>query len=125
MIHKVLLVDDEPGFLALALGMLYDERNIQVVGHAATGEEALALLPELRPEVVIVDVNMPGMSGFEVAGRVREASPAIRLIMVSTSHDPQYDSLARSVGAVAFLSKHKFSAAGVLAVLEEPTRKQA
>ena len=119
MSHKVLLVDDEREFLDMAGDLLRRDPNIAIVGHAESGEEALTLLATLKPEVVIIDVNMPGMGGFEVAGRLLEIAPSTRLIIVSTSDDPEYESTARSVGAVAFLTKKSLSASAVLAALAD------
>ncbi len=119
MNRKIMLVDDEPDFVELAKDLLQHEPDLTVVGHAASGKEALALLPTLKPEVVILDVNMPEMGGFEVAGRLLNVSPSTKVILVSTIDDPQYDSMAQSVGAAAFLTKKRFSAEAVLAALNQ------
>jgi two-component system response regulator DegU len=76
-------------------------------------------MPNLNPNVAIVDVQMPRMSGFEAARRLLDASPELRVILVSAHTDPQYEPLAQSVGAVGFLSKRAFSADEIVRLLDE------
>jgi DNA-binding NarL/FixJ family response regulator len=114
---SILLVDDQAAFRGLARALLGGHPTISIVGEASSGEEALALLPELKPEAVILDVQLPGMNGFETAWRLLEASPGIRIVIIS-GYDFQYEALARSVGAAAFLPKKQFSAEAVLRALE-------
>ena len=81
--RAVLLVDDQPDFLRLARELLDGHAGIRVVGEVTSGEEALALVPALAPDVVVLDVEMPRMHGFEAARRLRAAAPGL------TSDDPQ------------------------------------
>ncbi len=112
----VLVVDDQAAFRGLVRVLLAARAGISVVGEASSGEEALALLPTLKPEVVILDVQLPGMNGFETAWRMLDASPGLRVVMVS-AYDFQYQALARTVGAVGFLNKRQFSAESVARIL--------
>ena len=114
---SILLVDDQAAFRQLARSLLSGQPHISIVGEAASGEEALTLLPTLKPEAVILDVQLPGMNGFETAWRLLDASPGIRVLIIS-GYDFQYEALARSVGAVAFLPKKQFSAEAVLNALD-------
>jgi DNA-binding NarL/FixJ family response regulator len=116
--RAVLLVDDQPDFLRLARELLGGHVGIRVVGEATSGEEALALIPALAADVVVLDVEMPGMHGFETARRLLAAAPRLAIVMVSNTNEPQYAQLARAVGARAFLAKHDFSARALIHLLE-------
>ncbi len=117
--RKVLLVDDQPAFLDLARGLLQECPNLVVVGQATGGEQALTCAQTLRPDVALVDVLMPGISGFKLAQRLREQIPQLKVIVVSAVDDPLYPRLARAAGAVGFLSKKALSAEAVVALLEQ------
>ena len=94
---RVLLVDDDPAFLE-AMSATAADRNIAIVGTARSGEEALELVDDLRPDVVVLDVLMPGMGGVEAARICRERHPACRIILISGSifqeHIPDLAELA-------------------------------
>ena len=81
---RVLLVDDSEPFRNL-LAEVAVAAGFEVAGTAASGEEAVRLFEELRPDVVIVDVRLPEMSGYEVADRVRAVSAAARVVVVSAA----------------------------------------
>jgi len=81
---RVLLVDDDEAFLG-ALTAAIDDQQIAVVGTAGSGEEALARVEELQPDVIVLDVLMPGIGGVEAARRCRERHPGCRLILISGS----------------------------------------
>jgi DNA-binding NarL/FixJ family response regulator len=117
--RKVLLVDDQPAFLDLARGLLQECPGLVVVGQATGGEQALTCAQALRPDVAVVDVLMPGISGFKLAQRLREQMPQLKVIVVSAVDDPLYPRLARAAGAVGFLSKKALSADAVVALLEQ------
>jgi two-component system invasion response regulator UvrY len=114
---SILLVDDQAAFRQLARALLSVHPAVLIVGEAASGEEALALLPALKPDAVILDVQLPGMNGFEAAWRMLDVSPGLRVVMIS-GYDFQYEALARTVGAVAFLPKKQFSSEAILQALE-------
>ena len=80
----MLLVDDDEAFLG-ALTAAIDDQQIAVVGTAGSGEEALARVEELQPDVIVLDVLMPGIGGVEAARRCRERHPGCRLILISGS----------------------------------------
>ena len=81
---RVLLVDDDEAFLS-ALTAVIADRNIAVVGTAGSGEEALERAEELQPDVIVLDVLMPGIGGVEAARRCRERHPECWLILISGS----------------------------------------
>lgn len=118
MALTALLVDDQSQFLQLARDLLKNDPRIAVVGEAKGGEEALALVKSLKPDVVILDVHMPGMHGFEVAQALLNANPGLRIVMVSSLDVPEYREISHAVGAAGFISKKEFSKEALLKMLQ-------
>ena len=81
---KVLTVDDHPTFRGVARDLIAATPGFESVGEAASGEEALAAVEVLAPQLVLLDVRMPGMDGIEVARRLRASHPATVVVLVST-----------------------------------------
>ncbi|MFB8189823.1 response regulator [Microbacterium sp. NPDC055988] len=101
-----LLIADDQALVRGALGALLDlEPDLTVVGMASDGAEALRLAEELRPEVCLMDVQMPGMDGVEATRRIREASPQTRILVVTTFARPGYLRAALDAGASGFIVK--------------------
>lgn len=115
--RQVLLVDDDPHFVELARMLLARDPELSIIAAAASGEDAVALCPVHKPDLVIVDVQMPGINGFETARRLLGASPALNIIIVSGYEDPTYRSLAESIGALGFIVKKQLSPQAVKAML--------
>jgi DNA-binding NarL/FixJ family response regulator len=113
MTCSIVVVDDEPAFLDVARSLLSQLPGVTVVGTATSGEQALELYSSLRPEVVIMDVQMPGMSGFEVARRLIRQGAAVRVLMMSAHDEPQYEAIARAAGAEGFMTKKAFLSDGI------------
>ncbi|MFD1542686.1 response regulator transcription factor [Nonomuraea guangzhouensis] len=102
---RVLLADDQAlvrGALAAMLGL---EPDIEVVATVATGAEAVAAARRTRPDVALIDVQMPGMDGLEAAAELRAALPSCRVIMCTTFGRPGYFTRAMVAGAVGFVVK--------------------
>jgi CheY-like chemotaxis protein len=105
---RVLAVDDSEIFLSVAESVVSATSGLRLVGTAASGEEALRLLPDLEPDLVMLDVHMPGIDGFETARLIRGLSP--RTVIVHVSAEPQgLEAAAHSSGAVAILGKVELS----------------
>lgn len=102
---RVLVVDDHALHRDGARQILAQDPEIEVVGEAATGETAVTLALRLRPDVVLMDIRLPGISGVEATRRIREADPAIRVLMVSAYDDDEYVRGALQAGASGHLSK--------------------
>src|SRR3954452_23757196 len=81
---RVLLVDDHEIYRAGLRGLL-EEQGIDIVGEAASGEDAVQLVEETHPSVVIMDLNMPGMGGIEATRRISTVSPLTRVVMLTVS----------------------------------------
>jgi CheY-like chemotaxis protein len=103
----VLVVDDYPPFRESVRGLL-ESGNFDVVGEAEDGASALRLADELRPDVVLLDVHMPDLDGFEVARRL--AALAAPPIVVLTSSRDDYGALVPASAAHAFIRKDALSA---------------
>jgi DNA-binding NarL/FixJ family response regulator len=110
---RIVVVDDEPAFLDIAQSLLAAQPGVRVVGTASSGQEAIDLVPELEPELVILDVQMPGMSGFETARRLVRSTNGVRVVMVSAHDEPQYEAIAMAAGASGFLTKKSFLSDGI------------
>ncbi|MFE7170832.1 response regulator [Streptomyces sp. NPDC057616] len=102
---RVLLVDDQE-LIRTALSMvLADIEDVDVAGEAGTGEEAVRLAAELAPDVVVMDIRMPGMDGIEATRRITEAEPEARVVVLTTFDDDAYVYGALRAGASGFLVK--------------------
>jgi DNA-binding NarL/FixJ family response regulator len=82
---RILLVDDDLSFLHSLEALLTGEPGLEVVGKAASGEEALAAAIRARPDVAVIDVLMPAMSGIDCAHLLQERYPKVRVILISGS----------------------------------------
>jgi DNA-binding NarL/FixJ family response regulator len=116
MARTVLIVDDHPSFRATAR-MLLEAEGYDVVGEAPDGMSAIAAARELRPDVVLLDVNLPDIDGFEVAARLTNGNgPAI--VLVSSREGTDFGPLVARSGARGFISKSDLSGAALAALLE-------
>lgn len=102
---RVVLADDHTLVLAGIRGLLTKLDGVEVVGEAADGHETLRLAEALRPDIVLLDIAMPGMNGLEVAQRLSELDPAIRVIILSMHASEEYVLRALRAGAAAYLLK--------------------
>lgn len=102
---RVLLAEDQ-GMVLGALAALLDlEEDLSVVGRARDGREALELVRSERPDVVVTDIEMPGMTGLELAAALRELEPRPRVIIVTTFARPGYLRRALEAGVAGYLLK--------------------
>lgn len=102
---RVLLVEDQALVLGALSALLSLEDDLEVVGTAADGEAALAKVRELLPDVLVTDIEMPRLSGLDLAARVREECPQVRVIIVTTFGRAGYLQRALQVGAKGYLLK--------------------
>ena len=108
---RCLIVDDSPRFLDAARGLL-ERESVTVVGVASTSAEALRSVQELRPDVTLLDIDLGGESGFELAGRLHRNAglPPSRMILISTHAEVDYADLIAASPVAGFLSKSALSA---------------
>ena len=102
---RVLLADDQPLIRAGLVMVITDAPDIEVIGQAGTGTEALRMVHGLRPDVVVMDIRMPGLDGIAATRRIKAEAPATKVLMLTTFDDDEnvYGSLR--AGASGFLLK--------------------
>lgn len=101
----ILLADDHQIVRTGIRQMLESEANFSVVGEAASGEEALELAASLQPDIVLMDMRMPGIGGLEATSRMERRSPNSRVIALTACADDPYPNLMLKAGARAFVTK--------------------
>ena len=102
---RVLLVDDQAVVRRALRARFHLEPDLQIVGEATSGREALALAQTLVPDVVLMDIAMPGMDGIEATAAMHRKVPQSAVIILSISDDRQTREQAQDAGAVAFVEK--------------------
>jgi CheY-like chemotaxis protein len=115
----VLVVDDHDGFRARTRRLL--ERDRYRVVEAADGAQAIAQADAERPDLVLLDVNLPDMTGFEVAAALRRTGGAARILLISTHPAHDYAGQIAGSGADGFIDKADLSAAAIAALLAAPS----
>lgn len=122
--YQVLLVDDEP-LVHHHLRTVLDWRTqgFDLCGEAYEGEKALQMIDRLRPQIVILDVNMQGMNGIELNRTIRERYPSVKTIMLSSYDDYDYVRDCLRNGAVDYLLKHRLDAEQLMGVLRKAARE--
>jgi two-component system, NarL family, invasion response regulator UvrY len=109
----VLTVDDQRIFLRTARSLIAATPGFEQVGEAASGEEALELAATLRPDLVLVDMRMPGMDGVETARKLAEADPEATVVLISLEEVPQLSSAVARAGAAGYMRKQDLSTRGL------------
>jgi two-component system response regulator EvgA len=114
----VLIVDDHAGFRATARALLEAE-GYEVVGEAEDGASALAAVAELHPQVVLLDVQLPDLDGFQIASRLlRDANGGRPAVVLTSSRDgSDFGPLVQQCGARGFVPKGELSGAALAALL--------
>jgi two-component system, NarL family, nitrate/nitrite response regulator NarL len=103
---RILIVDDHP-ITRDALAALLGQHGFSVVGEAAEGEEAVELTRRLRPQIVLLDLSMPGLSGLEALPRLREGSPETEVVVLTASGTEENLLAAIRGGAAGYLLKNE------------------
>lgn len=104
---KVLLVDDQTVMRQAVGTWLGIEPDMNIVGEAESGEAALTLVPELQPDVVLMDIDMPSIDGIATTAQLQLSAPQSAVVMLSMHDDPTVQERAKAAGAAAFVSKHQ------------------
>jgi DNA-binding NarL/FixJ family response regulator len=105
---RILLVDDYPDFLDAAAIFLSTVPQFEIAGIARSGHEALEQVERLRPDLVLMDLVMPDMSGLEAARCIKVQAGAPRVVILTLSHAPAYFCAAQTAGADGVISKMEF-----------------
>jgi DNA-binding NarL/FixJ family response regulator len=116
MAATVLIVDDHPGFRAAARRLLELEGYV-VVGEAEDGESGIAAARQLRPDFVLLDVQLPDLDGFQVAERMSIEQVAPAVVLTSSREAADYGPCLARTPACGFLPKAELSAAGIADIL--------
>jgi two-component system invasion response regulator UvrY len=105
---RVLTVDDQAVFRGVARAVIEATPGFEVAGEAASGEEALDAVEQLDPQLVLVDVRMPGMDGIEVARRVTAAHPELVVVLISMEEPVDLPSAAQLSAVAPLVRKQEF-----------------
>ena len=117
MSETVLIVDDHPSFRASARRML-EANGYDVVGELDNGDAVVAAVEKLNPEVLLLDVHLPDIDGFEVTRRVLDANGATPQIVLISSHDlTDLDEAVGTSGARGFIAKSELSAEAISSLI--------
>lgn len=102
---RLLLVDDHPVVREGLRSCLAVHPGLQVIGEASSGEEALTLAARLKPDLVLMDINLPGITGLEAAARLRKIAPAARVLILSVHDGREYLGQVAQCGARGYVLK--------------------
>jgi DNA-binding NarL/FixJ family response regulator len=104
---RILIVDDDPVFRELIAFVLRADVGAEIVGQAFDGAEGVELAQELHPDVVVMDLRMPGMDGFEATRQIAATVPGTRVIVVSSSKERDDIERAGRAGAAGYVPKDR------------------
>jgi DNA-binding NarL/FixJ family response regulator len=102
---RLVLCDDAADFVALVRLVLSGEEDIEIVGEAYNGAQAITMCAELQPELLVLDVSMPVMDGLTALPKILDASPETRVVMLSGFASDEVKQQAQELGAVRFIEK--------------------
>lgn len=109
-ILSILLADDHDVVLAGLRSTLERQPNVRIIGEAADGRAAVQLAQELSPDIVVMDISMPGLNGIEATRQIRGVAPEIKVITLSMHSDRQFVAAALKAGAVGYVLKNSAAA---------------
>ena len=112
----VLVIDDSPVFLEAVRQVIASVPELELVGEAISGEEGVALATRVQPDLVLVDVALPGIDGLETCRRLRSCQPAPLIVLCSVEDDPRDPSPDLPCASAAFLSKGSLTGSALLTV---------
>jgi DNA-binding NarL/FixJ family response regulator len=116
-VKTILIVDDHPSFRGTARALLESE-GFDVVGEAADGASAIAAVESLHPDVMLLDVHLPDIDGFEVAAALNKNGAPPAIVMTSSRDARDFGTLVEQSGARGFIAKAELSGATLSALLE-------
>ena len=114
---RVLIVDDHESFRSSAR-LLLEAEGYEVVGEAETGASGLTAAAELRPDVILLDVHLPDLDGFDVASRLATGGSAPRVVITSSRDASDFGPLIQRSGALGFVPKNELSGEALAALLD-------
>ena len=108
MTVRVLIVDDQEPFRMAATMVVEATEGFEVVGQAESGEESVDMARELSPDLVLMDVNLPGINGLDATRQIIAGSDAVVVLLLSTYEEAEYAPRAAECGAAAYIPKAVF-----------------
>ncbi len=105
---RVLVVDDQAVFRRVMSAVVDETEGFVLVGCAASGEESIATAGVLRPDLVLMDVNLPGIDGMEATRRLRTGTTTAAVVLLSTYDEDDWGGQAQQCGAIAYVRKSTF-----------------
>ena len=120
---RVLLVDDQPAVRQGLRIRLVLEPDVEVVGEAGDGAGAISLAQSLRPDVILMDVRMPGMDGISAVRTLRAVAPESAVVILSLYDDASTRAGAEEAGAAAFVAKHQVEVTLLAAIRRAASRR--
>lgn len=105
---RVLVVDDQALFRRVMSAVVDETDGFVLVGSAATGEESIMTAGALRPDLVLMDVNLPGIDGMEATRRLRADTTGAVVVLLSTYDEDDWDGQVQQCGAIAYVAKSAF-----------------
>jgi DNA-binding NarL/FixJ family response regulator len=118
MALRVLIADDHRLFAEALRAILGGDRRIDVVGLAASGDEAVAKAKELEPDVVLMDISMPGLNGIDATREILAVQKNVQVVMVTGSDSRQDVDAARTAGAAGYVMKDRIAAELIGAIID-------
>ena len=102
---RVLVVDDQALFRRVMSAVVDETEGFVLVGIAVSGEESIVTAGRLRPDLILMDVNLPGIDGMEATRRLRADTTAAAVVLLSTYDEDDWDGQAQECGALAYIGK--------------------
>ncbi len=118
----VLIVDDQPPFRSVARTVVALAPGFEVAGEAASGEQSVEAAADLDAQLVLMDINLPGINGIEATRRILSRRPETVVVLLSTYTEEDLPADARTCGAVRYIHKEDLSPAVIREVWDETVR---
>ncbi len=122
---RVMVVDDQEPMRRMIKKLLDGQMGFSVVAEACNGDEALRIVDDIAPDLVLMDVQMPGMDGFETAAKMLKGRPGLSVAMASMDGNDEYPRMALELGAVGFVKKSDLTAAALRDMLNDATGRES
>jgi DNA-binding NarL/FixJ family response regulator len=114
----VLIVDDYPAFRETVRTVLDEDPRFVVVAEASSGEEAIEVARQFEPDLVLMDLRLPGMNGLTAATAIKSRQPQVIILILSGDWSAAYERKARAAGVSAHLAKQRFNLGEIYRVLQ-------
>lgn len=102
---RILLVDDYRPFLDFISSLLREQPNVEIVGEVQDGFEAIWQAQRLQPDLIFLDIGLPGVNGIQAAGQIRNAVPAAKIVFLTNECSPEVVQEALKLGACGYIQK--------------------